>query len=448
MTRRASCLAGLAAAIVVTSSLVATRNAGAEIIFTVNSLLDQPDDLTTPGTCHTAAGTCTLRAAVMQANRSTGAGAKILLPAGLYSLTIPATGNGGEENGDLNLTPPVSGNPVITLMGAGASTTIIDANQLFDIFSIDVGRTVVLAGVTLRNGYADFGGAIDNFGALTVTRSTITGSEGESGGGINNVSTLTVSESTISANHGNFGGGINNLGTLTVIQSTISANHGNFGGGIFNDLTMRVVDSTISENDADSDGGGIYNGGAYSASTIANVYNTTIVFNGADSDRDEIYGGSGGGVYSEPMATFNLRNTLVAGNVVENLPVPDDCTGTLFSYGRNLIGVQGEPAPCTISNGSGSWAPLNSTALIDILRSNGGPTQTHALLPGSNAIDGGDPTFGCTDYNGNPIATDQRGAPRVAGVRCDIGAFEVPEPASMAAAAAAIATLASMRRRA
>ncbi|MFI5365938.1 MAG: choice-of-anchor Q domain-containing protein [Candidatus Binatia bacterium] len=64
------------------------------------------------------------------------------------------------------------------------------------------------------------------------------------------------------------------------------------------------------------------------------------------------------------------------------------------------------------------------------LQNNGGPTQTMALLPGSPAIDAGDPN-GCTDAAGNVLATDQRGAPRsVPGdTRCDIGAYEATWPA-------------------
>jgi hypothetical protein len=55
-------------------------------------------------------------------------------------------------------------------------------------------------------------------------------------------------------------------------------------------------------------------------------------------------------------------------------------------------------------------------ALLGPLDDNGGPTQTHALLPGSPAIDAGDNAF-C------PV-TDQRGAARDAS--CDTGAFEFP----------------------
>ena len=57
------------------------------------------------------------------------------------------------------------------------------------------------------------------------------------------------------------------------------------------------------------------------------------------------------------------------------------------------------------------------------LADNGGPTLTHALLSGSNAIDDG--INSCPDHNGAPLATDQRGVARPQGNACDIGAFEL-----------------------
>ena len=63
------------------------------------------------------------------------------------------------------------------------------------------------------------------------------------------------------------------------------------------------------------------------------------------------------------------------------------------------------------------------------LKNNGGPTQTHALVAGSPAIDAGNPG-GCRDNSGALLQTDQRGFPRnVDGnsdgtARCDIGAVE------------------------
>jgi len=49
-----------------------------------------------------------------------------------------------------------------------------------------------------------------------------------------------------------------------------------------------------------------------------------------------------------------------------------------------------------------------------------------ALLPGSTAIDAGNPS-GCTDGNGHLLTTDQRGMPRPDkedSVGCDMGAYE------------------------
>jgi hypothetical protein len=60
------------------------------------------------------------------------------------------------------------------------------------------------------------------------------------------------------------------------------------------------------------------------------------------------------------------------------------------------------------------------------LQNNGGPTETHALLPGSLAIDQ-IAEADCVDADGAPLTTDQRGEPRpeTGGTMCDVGAFEV-----------------------
>jgi hypothetical protein len=431
----------LAVGMLVLTSLVAPA-AFAAPTFTVDSTLDQPDDLTVPGTCHTAANTCTLRAAVMQANRTSGVGATIMLPSGTYTLTIPVVGSDGEQSGDLNLTPPISGNPVITITGVGAGTTIIDGNQLDRIFRVHPNRSATISGVTIRNGYlaTDVGAGIYNEGSLTVSDAAIYGNQApsggtaiwngalanltvmnstihqNSGGGLRNEGSLAVINSSVSQNITAIdGGGIFNNGPLSITSSTIDRNLATNGGGIANYDALTVTNSTLSQNNATNNGGGIYNGGT------ANVYSTSIIFNGADADADGI--GDAGGIFNSnnPSTVFNLRNTLVAGNNVSNSPIYDDCTGTLNSYGRNLFwSVIG----CTVNTGSGSWTTLNSLATISpFLQDNGGPTLTQALLPGSNAIDGGDPVSGCL----GPVAlltTDQRGAPRVVGARCDIGAFE------------------------
>ena len=74
----------------------------------------------------------------------------------------------------------------------------------------------------------------------------------------------------------------------------------------------------------------------------------------------------------------------------------------------------------TATPGSGNI--VNQSALLGPLADNGGSTLTHALLPGSPAIDTGNNAL-ALDENGNPLETDQRGVIRVVGA-ADIGAFE------------------------
>ena len=98
--------------------------APAVLPFPVTSTVDDIDDNPGNGLCHTdplgpAAGLCTLRAAVMEANRTSGPGANIMLPAGIYTLTISADVADNDNKGDLNLTTPASGNPLIMIIGAG-----------------------------------------------------------------------------------------------------------------------------------------------------------------------------------------------------------------------------------------------------------------------------------------------------------------------------------------
>ena len=70
--------------------------------------------------------------------------------------------------------------------------------------------------------------------------------------------------------------------------------------------------------------------------------------------------------------------------------------------------------------------------ILGPLQNNGGPTQTHALVDGSPALDAGDPG-GCRNSQGSLLSTDQRGFARHVdsknngAARCDIGAFEAKE---------------------
>src|SRR5689334_21579942 len=69
------------------------------VTFTVDTSLDQIDDDTTDGVCRSDPDRkCTLRAAIMQANRVSDAGATIIVPSGAYPLTRPAAGADGDTS--------------------------------------------------------------------------------------------------------------------------------------------------------------------------------------------------------------------------------------------------------------------------------------------------------------------------------------------------------------
>ena len=413
--RRFSDFAAAAAA-----SLLVATSACATVVFSVDTTDDGVDDNTGDGICHTAANTCTLRAAVMQANRVVNSDITIELPAGTYVLG-PALNADGDDSGDLNLTAPVSGNPVITITGAGNVTTIIDGNATDRVLSVEFGRSAVIGNVTLRNGrHTGPGGGIFNGGVLTLTDVVVRGNSSNSasycGGGIYNGNQLGIYRSTVASNGSGAGGGgvCNELGAgLTLVNSTIHANESvSDGAGILNLGVCIARNSSIGQNVAIGSGGGILNAGTCDA------YNSTIAFNHANWFNS---GGTGGGIYNCVGCTFNLHNTVVAGNYLVNT-YPDDCAGTLGSYGRNRFWTA---AGCVVNQvGPGGSGLLVSLAELGALRDNGGPTRTYALVPPSDMIDGSEPTVGCVDQNGSPLTTDQRGRPRAIGARCDIGAFE------------------------
>jgi hypothetical protein len=170
--------------------------------------------------------------------------------------------------------------------------------------------------------------------------------------------------------------GVRNTGALTMTNVTVSTNSAVLGSaaGVSNSGTAILTSVTIAENaNPPGPGFGITNSGS-----------------------------------------LQLHNTVLSNNGTNCSGIP------VASLGYNLSsdGTCGLAGPGDLSNEDSRLGPLQG---------NGGPTQTHALLPDSPAIDAGNPVSGCS-------ATDQRGQPRPIdgdgdGVgRCDIGAIEARGP--------------------
>jgi Bacterial Ig-like domain (group 2) len=206
------------------------------------------------------AAPCSLRDAVTYANAH--AGTTISVPAGTYTLTHGDTSDGGS-----GLVLSAS----MTILGAGAGSTIIQANATANTATyrvMHINRTnVTMQSVTIRNGAGSAGGGISSISStLTVMNSTLSGNTAaDSGGGIYNVSgTLTVTNSTLSSDSApDYGGGIANVaGMLTVANSTLSGNSaGIFGGNIFSNSSSTVnMTNTIVASSSSGDLSGSFIG--------------------------------------------------------------------------------------------------------------------------------------------------------------------------------------------
>ncbi len=192
----------------------------------------------------------------------------------------------------------------------------------------------------IDNSALEYGGGIYNAGQLDITNSLIDGnstmqnSTGMGGGGIANAGMLQIINSAIHNNTTAFhGGGILNcddMAELYMERDSITNNSADKAGGAIANTGAEQVDiinCLIANNSAiGNKAGGIHSGGG--ANGIFNIISSTIYGNNASSE--------GGGI-SNRIATFNLINTIVAGNTGGSY---DDIanTGTLNSGGYNLIG--------------------------------------------------------------------------------------------------------------
>ncbi len=311
------------------------------------------------------------------------------------------------------------------LDGEGSLTVDGGAPLTETVFSVPKGVNAELRGLTVTRGF-DVG--ITNEGTLTIQDCVITENRSED---------YSADDS---------GGGIFNAGEMTIVDSTVSRNYAGHGrgGGIFNaqSATLELVNSTISDNGADGDGGGLYGGGIFNGGEMT-ILNSTVSGNTA---FDAVFGGGlGGGIAN--AGSMSLSNSTVSGNsadlggaiAIDPRFSPDAYTEIANTLIEGECARNGDSSSATwVSKGGNIESPGDTCGfdqtgdqpsvpdpMLGELADNGGPTQTHALLPGSPAINQ-IPVEDCLDAEGAPLTTDQRGEPRpeTGGTMCDVGAFE------------------------
>jgi hypothetical protein len=435
----------LAAAVVVVVAVVLFSGFASQA-WAATYTVDTTSDNAYLNACTSAPADCSLYGAVNKANNNYDRSNTIVF-------AIPLTSSGCVGGvctiivrKALKIAPILSAKSLYISNSSGPTRLIFSGNyQTLVILNEGI---LTLEGVTIKNGssYAYAGGITNTVnGRLTlknsiVTNNSSTGTSVGNAGGIFSAGSLTVSYSTISNNSTQYyGGGIASHGSLTINNSTISGNTAHTGGGIYTDsreTLQHISNSTISGNTA-LQGGGIYNRTTSSSSNnlVTLVLQSVTVTNNAATASGGLGINSGGVAcllwYSSMTSTsfgkgyLSVFNSIVAGNHFDEAP---DIAGYIGGYARNPADdslFQTTSGSSLIGDGAGVTIYSGATYLIGTaanpidpllgpLANNAGPTKTHALLPGSPAIDTGSSVF---------QNIDQRGAPRV--YAADMGAYEL-----------------------
>lgn len=454
-------------------------------------------NVTTPADVVAPDGLCSLREAVFAARYDQavqgcpqGAGDDTIV-LGPGTFVIAPAGGGtedGNNSGDFDTGPLTT----LTVSGAGAGTTVIDAQRSDRIFDVPAGSRLTLRDMTLRNGQADpghSGGAIRNFGALSVSRVAFeanTAGEGippadyvdnepsppGDGGAVYSGGTaapsLLVSDATFTGNVagtgyrgtsftsgnmgrsrgasvGGTGGAIDvSAGSADISGTTFSANAAGRGG------PQREPATAFAGNGTGGSGGalGVQDG-------AVSVVNSTFSGNRAGEQgvgESQSYGphtgGSGGAAYLKGAGSLRISWSTFAGNVRgTDAPGANGLEGAGIQVSASILadaapacGVTAPPALANVVGAGDNTCPaprLVGDAKLGPLAANGGPTPTMAPGAGSVAINA---------LSGAPCpGTDQRGLPRPALGACDAGAVEV-QPGAPGAPGAGAGGAAPIRR--
>jgi hypothetical protein len=369
--------------------------------------------------------------------------------------------------------------------GPGSGQLSVTGVDTYQPFTVNAGNTASISGLTITHGLCDLacgaqGGAMINFGILTLTDVAVTNSvsadssspnAGAEGGGIENkngatlhvilsvVSGNTVTVSTGTSSNAATAGGIMNRGTLTVDRTTVSGNHAIgtagaggstnvAGGGIDTVGKLTVTQSTLSGNTVDATGstsnlgrgGGI---ATFNAAAVSVTLDRSTVAGNTVTVGAPVSTASTGGILSQGPSLTVTSSTISGNSAAQYANLQANATSRTIknTIVSNPLGG-GANCPSFINSGSQGFNIDDGTScgftqpgdqqstdpMLDAgIANNGGPTLTLALLAGSPAIDQGI-TSGC-------VATDQRGLARpsdfgsipnaAGGDGTDVGAFEM-----------------------
>jgi uncharacterized repeat protein (TIGR01451 family) len=351
--------------------------------------VDRTDDpsgagLTAASACTAAANDCSLRGAFQFANNGANNNTTISLPANTYVLSINGSSAGGCDG---NTVGDLGANQTMSLVGAGAATTIIrqtgtgpsnDGDRVMcmnEPFTVGLiynfsgvtfvgGRDGTAAGTgTALGGGGIIGGELDN--ALTLTnvvfannQVTVLGSANIGGGGIQITGgSLTITNSTF--------GGSSGPGLYTDRSSTTSANlqAGSGGGVMFTPSApthaggtgnLTVTGSTFTRNTA----GSVCCGGAgldlviFAFASPGGIGTGTATVGTSTFSNNQATGGNGGAIVVESLPTTVTTSSFTTNSALNR--------GGAIYVGGGSLHLNGTAASITFT---GNTAPNGGTSI-------------------------------------------------------------------------------------
>jgi predicted outer membrane repeat protein len=362
-------------------AFAAFAGAAAAAPFLVNVNYDATDAFPGNGICADAAGNCTLRASVMEANALPGWD-DVTVPAGVFQLTQAGAGEDFAKTGDLDIRSELS------ITGQGPRRTTVDGMQSDRVFDVH-GTSALLSGLGIRGGFERTGAGLRaQSSKLSMRWSAFFQNDAyrpawpplapATGGGIHayDGNSVLAGVSFFDNTATDMGGAIY-LGSSATVSThtrldnvTVHANASRRGGGIFaNNAPLTLRNDTIANNRA------TLGGGVYWLAMAPRSYNTIVAYNAGQDCSAAIVS----------VASNNDTDATCGFFGAGDLPAVDPLLGSLAYLGAG-------PFPT--------------------------PNWVRPLLAGSPTIDAGD--------NATCTTVDERGQPRPQGPRCDIGAFEAP----------------------
>lgn len=441
-------------------ALAAPAHAAADIV--VDTTADTAPDTLPNNGCEAVGGDeCTLREATLKANADPGQDTIVFASGLTGSIDLDDT------LGQLSLTEGVqishAGAPTVLSIN-GQHTGTNAGVRLFDVNATAAGQTVSVQGLTLRQGYGNYGGAVyvhnPHPATLDLTNDVVTDNHTIGGGGaVYSYTQVNVQNSTVSDNTNNSGGfvagAISAKFGLSAYDSTFAGNYSNtLGGAVVASGDVEIARSTFDQNSSDSNGGAIeLTGDTAGAAEITDSTFTTnfgnsggAIHEGTDApdltiSRSTFSGNTsaeGGGAIADDHSSLAVKNSTISGNeasyngfnsggggIYTDIATGDYVTVTGSTVASNTGYLNG--GIMRVDAGGAPDTHIDSTILAGNTKRSTTPTlnadlnglfagtfdlvqdTTGSIVPGGNNILGQDPLLGPLQNNGGPTMTRKPG---------------------------------------